>query len=374
MLSELGYRRTIECKDLDEAVEVLESMKGAIRLFVSSWDPYGEPDVPLARFIIQRARFDLAPLLLTYERNPMPGFFSGGRSRLSRVDGYIVKAFGKLMLQDAISDAHRRRGELRDTLLLFSERFHRPLSNVVRNGREDVHFTTLLHVSSTEEMDRVIQEQGFRIGALLMDPLAESRPKLHWLRRFKKSNFGLLTPVGCLSTDPSEIGSYRLGCDLFLSPPDLLDEALWEDPLRVLSRRVTHDWEVRAHLTSAQRSVQAGLPDLALSFARKALKADPDRWECHGILGELLARADVKVEAISHLEALLETQPCFPRAHVFLSRLYEGPDKRRGLEEALRFCPAHPELRALAQAEGIQVLGDPGQPAASAWSPRMERA
>ncbi len=338
LLHQFGYQTVLEARDIFAVQHLIKKHEKKISLILSSWESHHAPDFPLAQLVSKNRTLNLSPLINLLMRKPIHQIF-WNKNRLSRVDGYLCKPFGYQSLENTILEAHRRRAELRQTLLLLGQKHYLNLSRSLWNSKKNSHWTEIKTADSPAELREHVDQKGFYIGGILIDPesyLKNSDWK--WLGQFKKTPLGLMTPVVCLS-QKGVTQELRKQCDLFTFP---LTE--WGTLLNQLHKRVLLGWEFRRKMIQAREALRKLDFTLARRFYFELEILDSERWEFHEFGGDLMCKTDNIKKSIEHYTIALQSNPCNPHVYMSLIPLSPRDEQNALLIDALNFCPNHTQL------------------------------
>ena len=266
------------------------------------------------------------------------------------VDAILPAPFGKHNLLAAITRANRARALHRNALIWAGTR---PLpAHLLGSESTQGHWKLIAQTPTASQLLESISDLGSRIGGILVDPQDQDPKMQEAVARYKKSALGISTPIACLSRDPSLIRDFRTVIDLF-PQQDLAgrvpDPELIQGLLRQLSVRLQLDWQARRTGILARKAMRLNHYAHATSLIQQVLKHDRTRWELHELCGEISALNHRKAQAASYWRRALSHNPCAPYPYLRLMQSTEGAAKDFLARTALEYCPAHPEVREIAQ-------------------------
>ena len=354
LLHSLGYTSVFAASDINEADFYFCRNPDRIRLILYSSSPEEGGDLPLSQLVVQRPEMDFAPLIQMSNRRLRQSFLVF-RTPLVRVDDYLSKPFGAIQLKRSISRGHRRRAELRSTLLVLSNSLGPRIGEALYTWKASVHWKEVVSVSSPDAFETKLDSNRFRVGAIILDPALCNSSIISWLIRFKRTLIGAATPVALLSRAPERTLELRQQCNLFFDRPEREDSYAaedvsihlgWPEILKILSNRILFGQDAKEIITTCRQGIKAGRLDYAEKLANLGLAHDPARWEFQELVGTIAAKRGNRGEAIERFKTALATNPCSPYSYLNLVRLLDGSERKKILEVGSAYCPFHPQLRS----------------------------
>ena len=354
-LQDLGYSTVLEARTPAQCQHFLKREQSKIQLIVycsNRKDSFRFQVFPLLRSVREMAAI---PMVLVSETFAIRSGPIAARSHdLPRADYVLSRPFGQQQLIKAIAGAHERRNRKRDVAVIYSATEPAEALESIYYNDPDTHWHKIEWVKNIRELSAIIQEQGFRVGTLFIAPDDQSVIVASWLRRFKKTRLGAMTPVGFLSRDPSQIEGFRTVCDFFASNVKIGSEnsdADWTNLLTLASRRLLARRKIGDLVKDLRSKVKLGQYKSVRSTLLKLTPKCPFSWELIEILGQTSEKLGRWQEALDQYQKALALNPCAPVSHLGRLRLI----RTGGLEisrkyheqfqlEALRFCPRHPQV------------------------------
>ena len=343
LLTRLGYHTVLTTDHIDEASYFFSHYLEQINLILFESPMDESSDLPLARLVIQKSELNFIPLIFTSNHSKTPSFFSFQQHQLSRVDVTLSKPFGINQLKNSIAMAHRRRANLRNRLVVFSDDLVGRIAETIYIKALPMHWKEVIGVKDLNELKEQLSKNSFRIGGVLIDPGCKSPALSAFLRQYKKSFLGGHTPLAILGTDPEEVAQFRLSGDLFF---DLKTHSRSE-LLSLLSKRLIYSWEVRDLLFRVKGLQKEKDFKGAAHLIRRGLKLDPNRWELLRGMAKIHEATGDKKKAIEFFEKALLTNPCDPYSYLSLISMFEGHSGQRAktLQLANLYCSGHPQIQ-----------------------------
>jgi len=336
-LLRLGHKTVLEARNGEEAFALCQKEKGRIRLIISDWEMPRLDGLGLLAKVAALHELDLAPFLLItsdFPRPQSPQF----KAIEHRLDGYLQKPFKMTGLNNSLREASTRRALTRDVVVHIGDQ------KVEIHGG---HFKTIVQTKSPQDLEAVIQNQGFKIGALLVEPELYSRFGSDVLGAFKKTPFGNHTVLVCLSRDSQKISSLRVHCSFFVD--EKAPTAQMTKLFEMISKRLASTSEVEALILEAKEGQRQKNFKAVQSGAQKILVLDPWNVEALNLLGDVAVQQGRVDEALENFEKSLSVNPCVPHAHIKRLELLaeKGVELKRAADMAAAFCPHSPEVLKL---------------------------
>jgi len=343
MLNDLGYSSIITASNVEKAEYHFKQKLNQIRLIVASDKFGGSIDFSVSRLIHQKG-LELVPLILLTDE--FRSQYASYRTSASRVDSVISRPFAINQLKEGLSYAHRRRAEYRNSLLIVGKEKAEIITEEIYSRERDYHWKKASMADSFAKIKLKKEELGSYLGAILVQPEYSTPELIEWLTQFKRTYQGAGTPIVFLGHDSYQMGAFRSLAECFWDKTDDLDELL-----NALSRRVRFGWEISEKISVIRGLIREDKIKEAGREIESGLKLDPTRWELLE-LGTALACKMKDIEAArKYFLSAHRTQPCSPFSYLvftsFLADLNATEERQKWVDCALRYCPHHPQIRAL---------------------------
>lgn len=345
MLKTLGYAQTIECVDFHD-FDIQCSLYGKkINLIISALQQAEGLDFPLSRMLIQNQNLNLAPLVfLTNRRFNLR--LSFGRSRLSRIDSYIPRPFGLDQLQKGIIEAHQRRSEFRNMVLILTRETTSAAVEASYTDRKQSHWEEAVFVHSIQELKARYNENDFKIGGIVFDHKLIDSSTRRWLKRMRKTSLGASTIISILGRTPAEVLPLRDEANFFFDPKEE-----WDVILKAMSMRLRRDWEAKFILKKIRCSQKAQQGSIVKRLLSICEKRNLPHWEFEEQRGILALSLNQPVQAVYHFQKALEANPAAASVYVRLIPQLSPPLQYRVINKAKNYCPLHPEIQNMSGQE-----------------------
>jgi hypothetical protein len=263
------------------------------------------------------------------------------------VDWTVKKPFGPLALRESLKRAFRENSKRRSGLWVFggpeipAEAASVTGWSEIGVGRSVAQFRQWLSAGKAETL-----------GAILIDSrLLAERPELAqecaWLRK---------TPLGqrlswiVLSREISELRALRLVGRYFLETP--VSGSQWGAAFGQAWAYHCGQAESEFEIQVIRSQLAKGMLKEASRQVQRALGEASLQSELYCLGAVIVLREGRTDQALAHLEKARRLNPCSPKIYIQAIRAAGISRKQRAswLEQGLRFCPSHPELKLLADA------------------------
>ncbi|MBF0361744.1 MAG: hypothetical protein HQK49_12075 [Oligoflexia bacterium] len=372
----LGYNTVLEAMDVEEADYFVSREKRKVDLLISEYNyscsdisstistsstEKDELDSSILRLLSCRSNLDLTPLLLINTdhslwyslKNLIKRSKNKSSDFLSRMDNVLTLPFGLIQLKSAVLAAYQRRQSCRKFLVLITKSKNDDFNLLVNSN---THWEKIILASSVEELPSLTEEYGYKIGAIVLDPVTFENPDWSTFVKFRKSPLGSTIPSVCLSRDPLIIDILRTHCDLFFEIDTTSEHIVgnkennkehWYNIQKALSLRLLKNLEFQMELSKGIEFIKKGKKGSASKVLRKLDRIDSNRWERHQFAGDLYHMNKHPGAEVLYFRALAGN-PCTPHAYLKLCQCISATEKRKKiLDLATLYCPHHPQLKQL---------------------------
>ena len=338
LLSKLGYGPVLMANTLVKQAYYTARFKGQIELIIASDMNPGQAFADLPIQLWTQSELYLTPLieLVTDPRQRPPTDPS------HRIDARLRAPFGLRSLETAISQAHSQRALARNRVVVLGPI---PEPQSLARALRNTHWQQVLNTNELERVQEILTHQGYAVGAVVIDPQFAEPGTALWLRRFKRSPLGMVTPVAVLSREPRSIHSFRLTADLF-SDAGAKENRCWIALLRNLSFRLQNRWSIRDIIQRGRRALKANQWDQLTKAVKAGLQIDPSRTEFLELAGRLAESRGRQGQAVQLFLQALKDNPCAPMPYLKLIELMnDGEKKEKILQQGALYCPKHPQVQ-----------------------------
>ncbi len=343
LLNRIGFQRVFITDSIDEADYFFSRERDKIRLIIFEESPRHGLDAPLSRLIIQKDYLRLTTVL--HVSNGTRNFFRKivGGDALSRIDYSLDKPFGIRQLIEGLKEGRKRRSRLRSKLCILGSMPHKPIVEAMYTHEASIHWKKILFAENLNELKKNLEEFNFRAGAIAVEPALWSEDLQSFLKSFKKTRQGSLTPLLLLGRKATETYGFRDYADLFMDPK----EWGWAEILKVTSKRMTHQEEMVEEIQQSKALIKENKIRSAQTKLVRCLGDDENRLEMIELLGQVCELQGRPNEAIAHYRKVLTLNPCNPSPYLRLNHLMGEKDREVLIEQGKLYCPSHPQLNAL---------------------------
>lgn len=358
LLTHLGHKVILEAKNGEDALRLADAERSRIHMFIVDFEmPYMD-GLAFAQEISTRRYFDLAPFLLI--TSDLPRFqILEHKKKIPRLDHCLVKPFRLSGLHKAMVDAYAHRCFDRNRIFFLGENIPSSLVQLMNSGGTDL-WSQILVLPSIKETKEFLADLSQKPGVILIEPSqldSWNRNELsELLLAFKKTPLGTMTPLVCLSRNPSETFHFRTICQFFVNLPALYND--WKILLQRLEKQNLLGWELDLLFQKLKVSLHQKAFDSSRKLAWKILNLDENHCDAHSTLGYIFEELGNFSRAIEHYKRALDINPCLLRPYIKLLQLLSPSDPSslaQIAEAGIQFCPHNPDLLLSAAKAFIQL-------------------
>lgn len=346
LLIEFGYNPIYTTGNLRKFEHYLQKIDPEGSLIISGLD--SELTKLAAESLAHRSNLFLVPMIQLINGWGWATPFLKRDSFDSRIDNWLARPLSPETLLGGIQLAQLQRAQKRSTLIVYSKREvenHKHLREI-----KTQHWQNIVVVHNNQLLFEEYYRHQQTVGAFLVEPRDLDIEAIDWLRRFKKTPIGLVTPIAALSRDPLWIQEVRTLCDVFFENASL-------QTLTALSKRSVYAWAARDIIRECRKSIRTGQLRMSTQLIKSGLKMDDRRFEYHELAGLIARQIGQTKLAIHHFKMALKDNPCSPFPYLNLIQLIQEKSERELIMKmGIGFCPAHPQLANLIKNQNERAI------------------